>query len=64
MRTLFRLTVQSLDGVSDTQPNADGVLPQLMREAGLTVDTTRVIPTLTGSISIFRAVVDRKSMTP
>tara|TARA_R110001606_G_scaffold172809_2_gene319011 strand:- start:2550 stop:3221 length:672 start_codon:yes stop_codon:yes gene_type:complete len=64
MRTLFRLTVQSLDGVSDTQPNADGVLPQLMREAGLTVDTTRVIPTLTGSISIFRAVLDRKSMTP
>jgi len=64
MRTLFRLTVQALDGVTDTQPNADGVLPLLMRDAGLTVDTTRVIPTPTGSISIFRAGLDRKSRTP
>src|SRR3546814_2891813 len=34
MRLLFRLTIQQLDGVQDTQPNADGLLPVLMREAG------------------------------
>ncbi len=33
-RWLFRHTVQSLDGVEDTQPNADGILPVLMREVG------------------------------
>jgi Cu+-exporting ATPase len=27
MRLAFRLTVQRLDGIDDTQPNADGVLP-------------------------------------
>ena len=30
MRLAFRLTVQRLDGIDDTQPNADGVLPGLM----------------------------------
>jgi len=55
MRALFRLTVQMLDGVADTQPNADGILPELMREAGLTVDETRTLVTPTGSISLYRA---------
>jgi len=56
MRRLFRATVQSLDGVVDTQPNADGLLPKLMEKAGFeqTVET-KVISTLTGSISILTA---------
>jgi hypothetical protein len=56
MRVLFRL-VQSLDGYENTQPNADGVLPTLMAEAGFTqVQVLDVIPTATGSISLYRAV--------
>lgn len=55
MRLLFR-QVQALDGFDKTQPNADGVLPHLMREAGFEkVEEVRVIPTPTGSISIYRA---------
>lgn len=54
MRWLFRRTVQSLDGRENTQPNADGVLPGLMREAGFRQVEERVkIPTPTGSISIY-----------
>jgi len=56
MRLLFRL-VQSLAGYENTQPNADGVLPTLMAEAGFTqVQVLDVIPTATGSISLYRAV--------
>jgi SAM-dependent methyltransferase len=56
MRMCFRLTVQLLDGVRDTQPNADGVLPEIMKEVGFTtVEELRVIPTVTGSISLYRA---------
>lgn len=56
MRVLFCL-VQSLDGYENTQPNADGVLPTLMAEAGFTqVQVLDVIPTATGSISLYRAV--------
>jgi cyclopropane fatty-acyl-phospholipid synthase-like methyltransferase len=56
MRRLFSL-VQRVDGYANTQPNADGVLPTLMREAGFAaVEETAVIPTVTGSISIYRAV--------
>ena len=33
MRAMFRLTVQALDGVADTQPNADGILPALIERA-------------------------------
>jgi ubiquinone/menaquinone biosynthesis C-methylase UbiE len=55
MRLLFRNVVQRVDGREDTQPNADGILPLLMREAGFTqVEETLVIPTLTGSISLYR----------
>lgn len=57
MRWLFRQTVQSLDGPENTQPNADGVLPSLMREAGfLQVEERAKVPTPTGSISIYRCV--------
>lgn len=54
MRWLFRRTVQSLDGRENTQPNADGVLPGLMREAGFRqVEERAKILTPTGSISIY-----------
>ncbi len=53
MRALFRLSVQAIDGVADTQANADGCLPQLIERAGFaSVDETAVIATPTGSISI------------
>ena len=56
MRLGFRI-VQSLDGYAGTQPNADGCLPVLMHEAGFSrVAETAVIPTITGSISLYRAV--------
>ena len=56
MRFLFRRTVQTLDGVEDTTPNAEGCLPIYMREAGFVdVEEQAVINTLTGSISIYQA---------
>lgn len=56
MRGLFKW-VQLVDGFTDTQPNADGILPVLMSEVGFTqVEETDVIPTAGGSISIYRAV--------
>lgn len=54
MRGLFRI-VQALDGRADTEPNARGVLPGLMRRAGFGgVEETAVVPTPTGSISLYR----------
>lgn len=56
MRLLFRLTVQRLDGVSDTPPNADGILPSLIAKAGFAdINEHRRVPTITGMISIFSA---------
>ena len=56
MRTLFRLVVQNLDGRENTEPNARGVLPELMRQAGFRrVEETAVITTVSGSISLYRA---------
>lgn len=56
MRFAFRNTVQRLDGRTDTQPNADGVLPALLFEAGWTdVQEIRVTPTWTGAISLYTA---------
>ena len=53
MRKLFRATIQKLDGIADTQPNADGVLVPLMVEAGFSdVRKLRQLNTITGSISI------------
>jgi hypothetical protein len=50
------MTVQMLDGVGDTQPNADGVLPEIMKEVGFaTVEEVAIIRTMTGSISLYRA---------
>jgi hypothetical protein len=56
MRFLFRQTVQRLDGIEDTQSNADGVLPDLISKVGfIDIVESDVIPTLTGSISIYKA---------
>ena len=56
MRFLFRRTVQAIDGLADTQPNADGILPSLIKSAGFRdISELEVIPTVTGSISIYRA---------
>jgi ubiquinone/menaquinone biosynthesis C-methylase UbiE len=56
MRSLFRI-VQHIDGYENTQPNANGILPSLMTEAGFAqVKETSVIPTLTGSISLYQAI--------
>ncbi|BBZ65740.1 hypothetical protein MINS_11690 [Mycolicibacterium insubricum] len=56
MRNLFRI-VQLADGKTDTQPNADGVLPELMRAAGFPeVREAEVVPTVNGTISIYVAV--------
>lgn len=58
-RWLFRHTVQSLDGIKDTQPNADGILPVLMRDVGFDqVEEMQRVGTPTGVISIYRAVAN------
>jgi ubiquinone/menaquinone biosynthesis C-methylase UbiE len=55
MRRLFRI-VGAGDGYENTEPNARGVLPELMKEVGLwRVEETGVVPTPTGSISLYRA---------
>ena len=56
MRAAFR-PVQRLDGFDNTEPNARGVLPELMRDVGfVAVLETEVIATLTGSISLYQAL--------
>jgi ubiquinone/menaquinone biosynthesis C-methylase UbiE len=56
MRAAFR-QIQKLDGFDDTEPNARGVLPDLMREVGFaSVAETEVVATVTGSISLYRAM--------
>ncbi len=56
MRFLFRWTVQALDGLDDTQPNADGVLPDLLKDTGYTdISQTATVPTPSGSISVLHA---------
>ena len=56
VRSLFRI-VQNVDGCDNRQPNADGIPPSLMKEAGFAqVKETSVIPTLTGSMSLYQAI--------
>lgn len=58
MRTAFRV-VQLADGKQDTQPNADGAIPELMSEAGFHgVGEAEVVSTITGSISVYVARKD------
>jgi ubiquinone/menaquinone biosynthesis C-methylase UbiE len=55
MRSGFRI-VQWADGKADTQPNADGILPELIEQAGfLDVTEVSVTPTISGSISVYHA---------
>ncbi len=56
MKFLFRITVQLIDGVRDTTPNAQGILPVLLAKAGfMDIRETRRIPTLTGTICMYMA---------
>lgn len=56
MRLLFRLTIQRLDGVADTQPNADGLLPELIMATGFDkVREAERIHTATGTIALVTA---------
>jgi hypothetical protein len=56
MRKRF-LLVQRGDGFENTEPNALGILPDLMAEVGFQhVEETHVFETLAGSLSIYRAV--------
>ncbi|MFE3499502.1 class I SAM-dependent methyltransferase [Kitasatospora sp. NPDC059160] len=55
MRLAFRI-VQLADGKEDTQPNADGILPRLIAEAGFHgVREAETVATVTGSMSIYVA---------
>lgn len=59
MRQLFK-QVQNLDGFENTEPNARGVLPALLVQAGFDeVEERTIIPTPTGSISLYRALKPR-----
>jgi ubiquinone/menaquinone biosynthesis C-methylase UbiE len=56
MRRRFRM-VQKGDGFENTEPNAQGILPDLMTDVGFqAVEETHVFETVSGSISIYRAV--------
>ena len=55
MRRAFRVTVQLIDGIEDTQQNADGALENILSElVGRSVTPTKVLRTLTGAISLFK----------
>ncbi|MFE4517782.1 class I SAM-dependent methyltransferase [Kitasatospora sp. NPDC056783] len=55
MRLAFRI-VQFVDGKQDTQPNADGILPRLIAEAGFEeVREVESVATVTGSLSFYTA---------
>ncbi|MCV7413648.1 hypothetical protein AWC05_04125 [Mycobacterium florentinum] len=57
MRKRFRL-VQKGDGFENTEPNARGVLLELMAEVGFDhVEETHVFETVSGSMSVYRAQV-------
>lgn len=57
MRLLFRMTIQRLDGVEDTQPNADGILPELIRDAGFEkVREVDGVHTVTGRIALLEGL--------
>ena len=57
MRKRFRI-VQKGDGFDNTEPNALGVLPELMADVGFdSVEETHIFETVCGSMSIYRAFV-------
>lgn len=62
-KTLFRVTVQALDGVENTSPNAQGILPDLMRSAGFeTVTEVFHVSTFTGVIYVYKGLKGSKSV--
>ncbi len=54
MRRLFRATVQTLDGVPDTQPNADGLMERLISERFERSERLAIFEAATGAISLWR----------
>tara|TARA_R110001599_G_scaffold265040_1_gene465749 strand:+ start:6431 stop:7072 length:642 start_codon:yes stop_codon:yes gene_type:complete len=52
MRAAFRMTVQQLDGVEDT--NHKGILERILVAPGYLTEKTLRLPTATGSISLFK----------
>ena len=53
MRSLFTM-IGRLDGFENTRPNAEGLLERLLAElAGATVEPRLLVPTPTGTISLF-----------
>ena len=64
MRSLFRLTVQWLDGIAHTQPNADGSLEQILADTtGRLVAPSALLQTPAGVISLFQASWPEKIVT-
>lgn len=61
MRKLFRATVQRLDGFSDTQPNADGIMEQLITANFMKSEKLATFNTATGTISLWRGFKARNS---
>lgn len=56
MKLLFRTIVQSIDGFEDTQPNADGFIPECLNEVGFSsIHHAGDVHTVTGSISLIAA---------
>lgn len=56
MRALFRVTVQLVDGVADTQPNADGIIETILSDLTVgEIPAQRILWTPTGAISLFQA---------
>jgi len=65
MRLAFRATVQLIDGKEDTQPNADGILPRLIREAGFQdIELLDGVNTSTGRIDVIGASKPREPTSP
>ncbi len=64
MRFAFRNTVQRVDGIVDTQPNADGVLPELLVGVGFEdVAAYARVKTMTGAVSLYSAKRDSQAPT-
>lgn len=60
MRSLFRI-VQNLDGYQNTQPNADGILEDILSAEALEkVVPTCIVRTPTGAISLYRITIRRR----
>lgn len=51
------MTVQLVDGVADTQPNADGMIEAILSElTGQETRPERILSTPTGAISLSQAI--------